>query len=305
MNCKSLALITLILIPAGLFGQKKEMVELQRDVALLQDQMRAMQRSQDEKLAGLEVLLKQTLETTNKANTSLALLESKISDRFSQQEKGLAQPVAVIGSKVDAMSTDFGGVREAVRDLESKIGKLQGQVVDLSNAVKVLSAPPAPPPAAPAGATPTATVAVANPCGGVSAEQLYNAAMRDRTSGNSDLAIQQFQDYLKCFQTTDRAPNAQYYVGEIYYLRGDYETAVDAFDKVLEQFPQNNKTSDAMLLKGRALAKSGQKEAARAEFKTLITKFPDSENAPKARVELNALATSRAPAAVAPKKKKK
>ena len=304
MNCKFLALITLILIPSGLFGQKKEMVELQRDVALLQDQMRAMQRSQDEKLAGLEVLLKQTLETSNKANTSLALLESKISDRFSQQEKGLAQPVAVIGSKVDAMSTDFGGVREAVRDLESKIGKLQGQVVDLSNAVKVLSAPPAPPPAAPAGATPTAAPVAANPCGGVSAEQLYNSAMRDRTSGNSDLAIQQFQDYLKCFQTTDRAPNAQYYVGEIFYLRGDYETAVDAFDKVLEQFPQNNKTSDAMLLKGRALAKSGQKEAARAEFKTLITKFPDSENAPKARVELNALTTSRAPA-IAPKKKKK
>lgn len=303
MTRKSLALISFLLIPAGLFGQKKEIVELQRDVALLQDQIRAMQRSQDEKLAGLEVLLKQTLETSNKANTSLALLDSKLNDRFAQLEKGLAQPVAVIGSKVDAMGTDFGGLRESVRDLESKIGKLQGNIVDLGNAVKVLSTPPAPPPPSPTtSAAPAATPA--SPCAGASAEQLYNSAMRDRTSGNSDLAIQQFQDYLKCFNTTDRAPNAQYYIGEIYYLRGDYETAVDAFDKVLEQFPQNSKTSDSMLLKGRALAKAGQKESARAEFRSLIAKFPDSENAPKARIELNALGTAK-PATPAQKKKKR
>ena len=94
---------------------------------------------------------------------------------------------------------------------------------------------------------------------GVSAETLYNGGMRDKSAGNSDLAIEQFQNYLKWFGNTDLAPNAQYYIGEIKYLRGDLDGALMAFDTFLEKYPDNPKTSDAMLQKGRALVKSGFK----------------------------------------------
>ena len=87
MNIKTLTLLTLIALPQAGFGQKKEILEMQRDMSLLQDQMRTMQRGQDEKFAALEVLLKQTLEATNKANTSVALLEAKMTDRLANQDK--------------------------------------------------------------------------------------------------------------------------------------------------------------------------------------------------------------------------
>lgn len=292
-----LPLIAILALPV--FGQKKEIAEMQRDILLMQDQVRSLQRSQDEKLAALQVLIQQTLETANKANTAVAVLESSMKDRFKEQERTIAVPITSVGAKVDTMATDFVSVREAVADLSSRVGKLQNQLADLGNAVKVLSSPPAPPPAAPG--SPNASGGAPQ---GVSAESLYNAAMRDRSSGNVDLAILQFEDYLKWFPNTDIAPNAQYYIGEIKYLRGDLDGALKEFDKLLEAYPDNSKTPEAMLLKGRALVKSGFKAEARQEFNALIKKYPSHENSAKARIELAALsAPARAPARSTTKKR--
>jgi len=281
-----LALLGLLAVPM-VFGQKKEILEMQRDILQMQDQVRSLQRSQDEKMAALQVLLQQTLDAANKANTATAVLEASLRDKLRDQEKNLVVPVAGLGSKVDQLSSDFSGVRESVADLSSRLGKLQNQVSDMSQAIRTISSPPPPPPGA--------TTTMSGPPTGVSAEQLYNAAMRDRTSGNADLAIAQYKDYLQYFGNSDLAPNAQYYIGEIEYLRGDYTAALAAFDKLLEAYPDNSKTSDALLLKGRALVKSGYKAEARTEFDALIKKFPSHENAAKARMELRAL-TSVAPA---------
>ena len=107
---------------------------------------------------------------------------------------------------------------------------------------------------------------------------------------------------MKYFGNTDLAPNAQFYIGEIEYLRGDYTACLAAFDKLLEAYPDNSKTPDALLLKGRALVKSGYKAEARKEFELLIKKFPSHENSAKARTELRALSTA-TPAPVNRKKR--
>lgn len=276
------------------FAQKEKIAEIQRDLLLMQDQVRALQRSQDEKLAAMQVLVQQTLEAANKANTAVAVLESALRDRMKEQERQLVGPVATVGAKVDTMSNDFAGVRESVADLSSRVGKLQNQIADINSAIKLLATPVAPPP--------SATLDPNAPPPGTSAESLYNGALRDKSSGNADLAIEGFQNYLKWFGNTDLAPNAQYYIGEIKYLRGDYDGALMAFDSLLEKFPDNPKTSDAMLQKGRALVKAGFKAEARQEFTALIKKFPSHDNAAKARTELAAL---NAPARTAPRSTRK
>ena len=282
---KHLYLLPCLLLTVSLpaFSQKEKIAEIQRDILLMQDQIRALQRSQDEKLAAMQVLVQQILDSANKANTSVAVLDSALRDRMREQEKMLGAPVANLGAKVDTMSTDFAGVREAVADLSARMGKLQNQIADVNSAVKMMAAPPPPPP------TDAGAQAAGGPPSGVSAESLYNGAMRDKTAGNSDLAIEGFQNYLKWFGNTDLAPNAQYYIGEIKYLRGDLDGALMAFDTLLEKYPDNPKTSDAMLQKGRALVKAGFKAEARQEFTSLIKKFPNHDNAAKARTELAAL----------------
>ena len=276
----------LFLSTLPVFSQKEKIAEIQRDILLMQDQIRALQRSQDEKMAAMQVMVQQILDSANKANTAVAVLDAAMRDRMKEQERLLVAPVAGLGAKVDTMANDFGGVRESITDLSSRMGKLQNQITDIKSAIQVIATPPAPP------ANPTVAPNAANPNAppaGVSAETLYNGAMRDKTAGNSDLAIEQFQNYLKWFGNTDLAPNAQYYIGEIKYLRGDLDGALMAFDTLLEKYPDNPKTSDAMLQKGRALVKAGFKAEARQEFTSLIKKFPNHDNAAMAKTELASL----------------
>jgi len=87
-------------------------------------------------------------------------------------------------------------------------------------------------------------------------------ARRDLQTGNTDLALQEFQQYLTYFPNTELAASAQYYIGEILFRRSDYTNAIPAFDAVLERYPENPKTADAHFMKGMALLKAGQRNRA-------------------------------------------
>ena len=294
--------LLLALAPTGVFAQKKEIVELQRDVGLLQDQMRTLQRSQDDKLGQLTALIQQALEASNKANTSLAMLQGSLTDRIGEQAKSLVGPVAGVGTKVDQMADEFRSVREAVADLASRMSKLDAKLADINNAIATLRNPPAAPP--PAGA-PGATGGSAAPPPGMSAETTYQNAYRDMQSNQLDLALQEFTQYLQYFPNTDYAPNAQFYVGDIYLRKGDTEKAIAAFDAVLERWSENNKTPDARYMKGRALVQAGKPTAAAQEFREIIKRYPDKDVAAKAKAQLKALGYSTAPAPSSSKPKPK
>jgi tol-pal system protein YbgF len=266
------------LIPGAAFAQKREFVELQRDVATLQDQVRSLQQSQSENMGRVTALLQQAIDSINKVNTSIAVLDSSMRDR----EKTLAGPVTSVGAKVDAMANEFQAMRVSIDDLSSRLAKLQQGLIDLNNTMKVISAPPAPPSA----------TGTAGPPPGVTAESLYANAMRDKDSGNYDMALQEFNDYLKFYGTSEMAPNAQYYIGEIFYNRKGYNDALKSFDAVLERYPDNSKTLDAMYMKGRALFQMGERTKAAEEFRAVYSRAPRSEIAAKARAQLTNMGLS-------------
>jgi TolA-binding protein len=278
--------------PLLCLAQRKEYVELQREVMQLQEQVRTLQRAVDEKMAELKVLVQQALDNAAKANTAVAVMDAGMRDRLKEQAASLVGPVAAIGAKVDQMASEFQGLKTAIEDMNGRLGKVERQMVDLGNTVKVLQAPP-PAPAGPPG-----------PPAGVSAESLYASAMGDKDKGNYDLAMQGFTDYLKYFGETATAPNAQFYIGEIHYRRGDLDAALRAFDLVLEKYSENNKTLDAMFMKGLTLVKMGQRNRGAEEFWALIDRSPTSELAAKARAQLKSLGLSPLPPGKRTTKKK-
>ncbi|HLJ13555.1 MAG TPA: tol-pal system protein YbgF [Bryobacteraceae bacterium] len=296
LRAASCALLFLI-GPMACFGENKQMVELQRDVASLQDSVRNLQRSLDEKVGMLTALLQQTLDSANKANASVAVLQNTINEKLSEQAKNVGGSAAVVGSKVDQMANEFGAVRESVADMNSRMARLEAKIVDLGNAVRTLNAPPPPPPGQGPTGPGTSTSAVSPgsstaPPANMSAETTYNNAYADLQKGNFDLASQEFSDYLKYFPNTDYAPNAQFYLGDIYYRKGDFAAAAQAFDQVLERYPENSKTPSALYLKGMSLLNDHQRTAAAKEFRALIAKYPDDDLATKAKAELRKLGLS-------------
>lgn len=295
-----------IIIPTIASAQKTGDVvkEINRDVAEVQQQVKDIRVSMDRQLAELKILVQQSIDNSSKANTSVAVLDSGIRDRINEQMRTLVGPVAGLNSKLDQMTSEFQSVRNSVDDLSSRMKRLEAQVTDLGNAVKVMQAPPAPPPSAFPGTSGPAASSTA-PIG-MPADQLYQNALRDRTGGNLDLSMQGFTEYLKYYDKTDLAPNAQYYIGMNYYDKGDFPSAIKSFDTVLEKYQENAKTPDAAYMKGMALLKSGQSTAAGREFLNVIQKYPKSDVAPKARDQRKALGLS-VPSAQAgsPARKKK
>src|SRR5580698_3104595 len=192
------------------FGASKEIMELQRDVALLEDQVRNLQSSIDQKVAAIQTLTQQTLDSVNRTNTAVAVMQSGFNETMKQQQQSLNGPVANVGQKLDQMSEDFRAVRESVLDMNTRMGKLDAKIADLQNLINTVRTPAAPPPSngtAPPG-DPNASLAPGGPPQGMQAGTLYTSAYSDQLAGKYDIAFQEFTEYLKYFGKTELAPNA-------------------------------------------------------------------------------------------------
>ncbi len=95
-------------------------------------------------------------------------------------------------------------------------------------------------------------------------------------------AIQIFQQLIDQNDRHPLADNAQYWIGECYYMLGDYQAAVLAFEKVF-LFPQSNKNDYAQYKLGLSYYRMGNRERAREEFQRLLDNYPDSPLVDKAK----------------------
>lgn len=273
------------------FGASKEIIELQRDVELLQDKINTIQRTLDEKFAQLQTLLQVSADTTKDTNTQIHDLGGSVSRAVGTQ----LAPVTNLSQRVEGVSEDVRALKDSLADVESRLDKLDAKLSDVQRSIQIQQNPPqAPPPAlatdqtgvaGPNAAQPGAPVAPA----GMSAEQSFTTAVRDLETGNNELALKEFQDYLTYFPNAALAPNAQYYIGEIDFNQGNYSEAIKAFDAVLERYPAGPKTPDAHYMKGRALLKSGQRTRAIQEFRDLIANYKGTNAARNAQDQLRQL----------------
>jgi hypothetical protein len=121
-------------------------------------------------------------------------------------------------------------LQQSVADLTGLTEKLQAQMTDLSNAVKVMQAPaPAPPPGAGALARRRARPLPGNPAR-VIRRNSTTTRTRDRQRRQGRYCAPGIhQVSCAASASTDLAPNAQYYIGTIHFAQADYPTALEGF----------------------------------------------------------------------------
>jgi TolA-binding protein len=288
----SVAAAMLSLTPAPSSGASKEIQELQRDVAQLQDQIKQLQQNQDRQLGEIRGMVQQAINGAQDASRAVAGITGSFQENLRVQESKVVAPVVGLNTRMDQMSQDMRTVQQAIGDLTGLLSKMQTQLSDLNNAIKVIQAPPAPPPGTSTpgpGGIGSAMPPASNEAPTISAIDLYANANRDRTGGKLDLALQEYADYLRWYGNTDLAPNAQYYIASIHASQGDYEGAIREYDMVLEKYSDNNKTPDAIYGKGIALTKTGRRTEGAREFQELIKRFPNSALAAQACTQLGNL----------------
>lgn len=85
-----------------------------------------------------------------------------------------------------------------------------------------------------------------------------------------------FQRFLQAEPGSELADNAQYWIGECRYSRGDMRGALAAFREAVTRYPQGNKTPDALLKAGMSLEALGDKEGARNTYQEVLRRFPST-----------------------------
>ncbi len=117
----------------------------------------------------------------------------------------------------------------------------------------------------------------------------YYAALR---AGNHAYAITGFRNFIKRYPSHDYADNAQYWLGEAYYDRKDYEKALVEFRRVVTRYPRGNKVPAALLKIGYCYTSLKQPSKARQAFTQLKTVYPKGRPAELASAQLAKLKTA-------------
>jgi tol-pal system protein YbgF len=154
------------------------------------------------------------------------------------------------------------------------------------------AAPPSPGPSAPPRPTPAAPLAprpqrprepVAR---AQTPEQAYAAALSTFRAREHGQAVLDFLDFMAKYPGHALVANAQYWIGEAYYVQRDYRQAMAEFQKVPRIAPASAKAADALLKIGLCQRNLRDEARARQTWQRVVHEFPQSEAAVKAHAFL-------------------
>ena len=102
-------------------------------------------------------------------------------------------------------------------------------------------------------------------------------------------AAEQFQSFLGGYPNSDYADNAQYWLGESYYVTRNYDIALEAFQGLLSNYPDSPKVADGLLKIGYTHYELKQWDQARAALVQVQEQYPNTTLARLAGSRLRSL----------------
>jgi tol-pal system protein YbgF len=139
------------------------------------------------------------------------------------------------------------------------------------------AAPPPPAPAKPAASEPEKGKVPADLEG-----TSYDSAMRQLQGGDHDEAIQGFRNYLHENTASPYADDAQFWIGESYFRKGQYHRAIIEFNQVSINYGSGDRAPSALLRQAEAFRIVGDRVDARLSLQKVINRYPGTSEATKA-----------------------
>ncbi len=192
--------------------------------------------------------------------------------------------------------------RSQYLDLDGRLNRLEGSGATTTRA-------PVVPSAAPRATAPTTAAATSEAAAGSGAPTLYgdasavaksadersayNAAFDTLKAGRYADASREFQGFLQAYPNGSFAPNALYWLGESYYVTGNFPLAQEQFQTLLSRYPTHDKASGAMLKVGLTQYSLKDLDAAERTLGAVAQQYPGSDAARTAEDRLRAIQLSR------------
>lgn len=119
--------------------------------------------------------------------------------------------------------------------------------------------------------------------------ETYRKGLEQYRAGQCDQAITTFRQFIRSEPTSDLADNAQFWVGECYYARKDYNRAIIELNEVFTKYPKGDRVPSGLLALATSFADSGDAIDARLILQKLINDHGKSEEAELGRQKLKTL----------------
>ena len=203
--------------------------------------------------------------------------------RLERIERVLAnQSLLDLAQQLQTLQTDVRTLRGELEELqhasENVKNQQRGLYTDLDQRLKALEG------GLPAAGGDGEAGAVPMPTG--SDRMNYQGAFDLLKAGQYEKATAAFQRFLATFPDSALADNAQYWLGECFYVTRRYDEALKAFRAVVDKYPESRKLPDAWLKIGYTQYELKAWKLARDALTRVQREFPDSSAAAEAAKRL-------------------
>lgn len=208
----------------------------------------------------------------------LAILEQRVVEleHKTQATEEKDKAIADIYSRLDAMQLRMGKIEGQLEEYGHRLGEFQGQ-----------------PPTTVASVAPPEDARTQPPSQPVNPEEaLYEEALKSFQKKEYNLSEQKFKEFLERYPNSSLADNSLFWLGEIYYIRGNYLKAIEYYQQVIDNYPKENKVLISLYKQAKAWEAIGDTTAARILYEKVIEKAPNSSEARLAKRDLEALGNS-------------
>lgn len=218
-------------------------------------------------VAGLQEGQVRTTRDSAKAAAELQSLEVQLKE-LEAGVRRMTEALAQLRTRLDATDT-------AIRDARAEIATLPARLVP---PVPLLVPEPEKERAATVG----------------NAEEAYAKALASFNAREHGQAVLDFLDFVARYPKHPLAPQAQYWIGEAYFLQHDWRQALVELEKVVER-GGTPKVPDALLKVGLCYTNLRDPDRARQAWQRLRNEYPSTDAAARARALLSTRGASSHP----------
>jgi tol-pal system protein YbgF len=254
----------------------KEFTYLNDQIIATNQKITQLQKAVDTKLQGdLDSRLRSIQTNQAEIGAEMDSIRNRLQElggRVDESEHVVKRTVEADLTSQDAVRKELSQLSPKLKELQDLVNAQQTQIEQLSTKIDQLSK----------------VRASANSKSTLSQDvERYDYAYALFKEKKFDQAMTSFQQFLEEYPKSDRADNAQFWIGECLMGLKQYDRAILAFQQVIEKYPKGNKVPSAMLRQAMAFTEIDDKTSSQLLLKKVVKEFPNSDEAKTAQAKLD------------------